>query len=152
MGCDIHCVLELNSSDSKGHSFLFDVSNLLGRDYEVYGHLFGVRGFGEAHFKDRGHPDDITEEAAAIFREVDGFGYSYCTLNELVSAGWNDRTPATVPLNHLKDGWYKLQDGQVMVGNGGIDMPEDWQNLAKLATTVKTIYRGLGIRFIVGFS
>lgn len=100
MGCDIHGTVELHRYDKwRG---VTDIVWLVGRSYDSFGCLFGVRnsaGFAPL-FDDRGFPDDASRRVDERFDEFGGketygsIGFhsaTHCTLAEINSVDWDER-------------------------------------------------------------
>ena len=86
MGCDIHGAVEVKSPYSKDYDYVLNIKSLIGRDYDAYGLLFGVRNYAnhEPIAEGRGLPDNISRQ---LKEDVEGWGIghskSWITLDEI---------------------------------------------------------------------
>lgn len=93
MGTDIHGAVEVNWHTEQDRDpfwvYAANISHLVGRNYEVFASLFGVRGFAEfeALAPDRGLPDDVSRMAKS---ESWGHSHSWIGYDELKKADWEE--------------------------------------------------------------
>lgn len=89
MGCDIHAVLERKAKNSK-HYWVSAGNPEIGRDYEMYALMAGVRNEDELApiSEPKGVPEDASSEFEALYDvwDADAHSASYLTLAELKSA------------------------------------------------------------------
>ena len=93
MGCDIHGWVEIKEYQWTNYwSTAISVSAIVGRNYDMFALLFGVRN--DAHFvpvaEDRGIPDDATDIVKGDFAHwgMDGHSPSYITWQEIQQIDW----------------------------------------------------------------
>lgn len=121
MGCDIHLYVEKKINREWVYADKIDV----GRDYELFGFLAGVRGE-QQHFEQKGFPDDASPKVREICEGygVDGHSHSWLTLEELQTVGW--------------------EDDKVMIKESGIMANKQWE---KFQETIKIGKPDYSLRF-----
>lgn len=111
MGCDIHLYLE-KKVDNKEWAYIEEGD--VGRDYDLFGFLAGVRGYKEEqHFERKGLPDDMSAEVQKECNDYgsDGHSHSWLTLKELHTVDWNSDTFMIKKSGIMNnDQWEKFQD------------------------------------------
>lgn len=90
MGCDIHGFVEFKEyPGDKYWRQMFNIETIIGRSYDAFGYLFGVRNYADfpALFPDRGTPADASVEATQAIKDwdIDGHSHSYATWAEIKS-------------------------------------------------------------------
>lgn len=94
MGCDIHYIIELQTSDGWLGLYASDCilrpdQTAAERNYDFFGELAGVRHKTETSQRPRGLPDDISDLTKYIwfeFWDQDGHSHSHMTLDEFCEA------------------------------------------------------------------
>jgi hypothetical protein len=122
MGCDIHGYIEVKKNDLRFHGFVevqkyaswddwdmaFDIKAILGRNYGMFGLLFGVRDdvFSPVA-KSRGLPENVSDEVKAASQAwgVDGHSHSWITIQEINAINWDERS------NNLSSHVYMFPEG-----------------------------------------
>ncbi len=93
MGCDIEGWVEFRVDDHSYWLAAVNVGTVAGRDYDIYGKLFGVQR-GRNHFEpiaaNRGFPDDMSDVCALMVREFPfwSFGDTWIGADELPADKW----------------------------------------------------------------
>lgn len=109
MGCDIHAHVEVKINGKWEHYN----APYIGRDYELFGNLAGVRRLTTPVVPPRGFPDDASEVTALDFRRwgVDAHTPSWLTRDEVLKVpAWNTRDRE---LGYLfGNGWERFEDDE----------------------------------------
>lgn len=106
MGCDAHGIIEYKQEYSKGSStwrFVGRLDSLVGRNYDTFGSLFGVRNTANFYslFEKRGFPEELShngrEELSYYYENglvgaVDCHSMTYFFLDELDDVNWDQNS------------------------------------------------------------
>jgi hypothetical protein len=99
MGCDIHMIVERKKNGNKWEAFMpqylkkWDDTLCVSRNYELFEHLAGVRGYSEnAIVQPRGIPKNASQRYKSLVKNwgEDGHTHSYLTLEELLKFSYGD--------------------------------------------------------------
>jgi hypothetical protein len=98
MGCDIHGFVEVNQfpQQKNGWYAIIDIAHLVGRNYDMFGQLFGIRNY--TGFKpiapDRGVPKLLSWTVREELEKWDGDGHShtYLTLEDIEKINWDEES------------------------------------------------------------
>lgn len=100
MGCDIHGQVEVREHEDASWWGTAQLLGVVGRDYDTFGCLFGVRGthWTNSAFGKRGLPDGLAINTRRRLREGDGLegesvachSRSYFTVSELRDVDWSE--------------------------------------------------------------
>lgn len=84
MGCDIHAYIE-SCNDDENWIFDFECESM-GRNYNIFGKLAGVRCWDFPHYPVKGLPDIVSEHVWAEYTSwgSDAHTPSYLTQNEII--------------------------------------------------------------------
>lgn len=96
MGCDIHGHIEVDKSHAEDDTWWETAGTLfpfVGRSYDAFGCLFGVRNYSNFHpvAKDRGIPSDVGREAKEDHESwgIDAHSETYLTYEEIQEIDWD---------------------------------------------------------------
>jgi len=90
MGCDIHGIVEYKENNI--WKTKYNVGNEVGRNYDIFGCLFGVRnncGFNPIA-EGRGLPEDMNEELKTKAHDSDYHSHTYINLEEIENINWDE--------------------------------------------------------------
>ena len=104
MGCDIHGAVEATTEGSSYWRYVVDVGSVVGRSYDTFGALWGVRNYGmfEPAFANRGFPDELSLSTKAELQSWGGDDYrnelgrldfhsaSWATMDEMHALDWDE--------------------------------------------------------------
>lgn len=141
MGCDIHGYIETvkypNTSPDLWDSVV-DISNIVGRNYSMFGFLFGQRNndnFNPVIKSPRGLPTYKYPEESQTMKESnqwssDGHSHTWITWKEIKNAKWDQKVTSSyiTQYKELENG--TLQEVSSFMGSSGIT-DEDIEQMAK---------------------
>ena len=106
MGCDIHLYLEkkMQFRDGNPPRWVYIEEIDVGRDYELFGFLAGVRSDYQHFERKETIPEDISPELRRELEDwgSDGHSHSWLTLEELQTVDWQDEQ-IMIPLSGIMD-------------------------------------------------
>lgn len=137
MGCDIHVFVEkranknlpwqvdeIHQEDADDDVPYIQSIEGTNRDYDLFGRIAGVRGR-DVHYKQRGIPDNISQEILRVIERWgnDGHSYSWLSLNEFKDAllrdSWYQDAPDNgyVEMIHYCEKWIEIEEAEAILLN-----------------------------------
>lgn len=97
MGCDIHGWVEINPyKDDPWWSPCIEINSILGRNYDMFGLLFGVRNYATFNpiAENRGIPKNASSIVKNDIKEwgIDAHSASYLTFTEISGINWDAKS------------------------------------------------------------
>lgn len=95
MGTDIHGWVELLDPLTEEWEATIDIEWLVGRNYDMFGQLFGVRGYtGFAPIAERrGLPADVSRDIAKERDDPDWHSFTHIAQREIAAIDWGEESP-----------------------------------------------------------